>query len=140
MKRRFLLAMPLVAFLVGCGGGSLPSRAINLNEDVVVSLGETVLLRGEGTTVQIESVLEDSRCPVNADCVQAGQVRVSIKVVSGAGTFTQETKFPLLPTETPPPPASGYYIALLGVTPDRFAGVSIPLAEYRFTIRVSKVG
>jgi hypothetical protein len=137
MKRRILLFTFLVP-LVGCSGGDLPSREITLNESTVVQLGEAVLLRGEGTTVQLESVLEDSRCPPFADCVQAGQIRVRVRVIGTRGSFTQEAKMPILPTELLAPPESGYFVALTAVTPDG-SFTPIPPANYRLTIRVSKV-
>lgn len=139
MKRRLFLIMPLIGLIVGCGGGSQPSREINLNEDVIVSLGETVLLRGEGATVAIESRLEDTRCPVDAQCAQAGSVVVRARVNSSEGSFTQDIKYPLLPTEVPAPPTSDYNVILKVVTPDRRVDTTIALSDYRFTIRVSKV-
>jgi hypothetical protein len=129
--------MSLVALLWGCSGGSSPSREIDLNESAVVRLGETVLVRGEGTTLQMEAVLEDSRCPPNADCIQAGAIRIRVRAVTNQGTFTQESKMPVLPTELLPPSPSGYSVVLTNVLPDgSFA--RIPDADYRFTIRVSK--
>jgi hypothetical protein len=50
-----------------------------------------------GETVRVGSVrvtplvlLEDSRCPARVQCVWAGQVRISAKVASRAGTQTRE--------------------------------------------------
>jgi hypothetical protein len=137
MTRRFLLFVSL-ALLAGCSGGELPSRQIDLNESAVVQLGETVLLRGEGTTVQLESVLEDSRCPPNADCIRAGQIRVRVRVVGGRGSFTQEARLPDSSSELPPPPESGYNVVLTAVTPGGSLS-PIPPANYRLTIRVSRV-
>jgi len=60
---------------------------INQSERVAIRLGEekTVL----GVTIAPLEVLEDSRCPVNANCIQAGTVRVRAKLVSGLGEADQ---------------------------------------------------
>ncbi|MFD2578528.1 hypothetical protein ACFSTD_07775 [Novosphingobium colocasiae] len=62
------------------------------------------------------TVLEDSRCPMNARCVWAGQVRLSVRVETGAGTRDME-----ITTGKPLPVADGT-LELAEVQPDRVAG------------------
>lgn len=45
-----------------------------------VDLGATVT--NDGIKIEFEEVLEDSRCPVNVQCVWAGQARVKVNVSS----------------------------------------------------------
>lgn len=131
--------MPLMALIAGCSGGSQPAtRQIDLNENVVVQLQETVEIRNEATTVRLESVAEDSRCPANAECVQAGQLRIAIKVAGYRGTYAQESKLPILPTELPAPAASGYQVTLIDAPLPGESRTS-PLPSWPVTIRVSKV-
>ncbi|MCJ2186447.1 hypothetical protein [Novosphingobium beihaiensis] len=47
------------------------------------ALGQTVQV--DGPQVTPLKVLEDSRCPANARCVWAGQVRLRIRVRTGSG-------------------------------------------------------
>jgi hypothetical protein len=53
-------------------------------------IGETV--SAFGVVITPEAVLEDSRCPVDVVCIQAGTVRVRASLVSGMGTAVQEMK------------------------------------------------
>lgn len=48
-----------------------------------IGLGSTVT--SDGVKIQFEEVLEDSRCPVNVQCVWAGQARVKVNI-SGPNT------------------------------------------------------
>lgn len=91
-------------------------------------IGETVSVGGPKVTPL--AVLEDSRCPMNARCVWAGQVRLSIRVETGAGTRDME-----ITTGKPLPVADGA-LELAEVTPDRVAGGEnggpIKPQDYRF--------
>ncbi len=88
-----------------------------------VPLGETfVLTPGEATQVAdglflvgFDAVLEDSRCPANANCVWAGEVKVQVSVdgqlltlTLGASTDTGENTADL---------GNGYLLTLLDVQP-----------------------
>jgi hypothetical protein len=138
MKRRFFLLAPLFV-LVGCSGGNTPSRSIDLNQDAVLSIGETVEVMGEGTTLKATEILEDSRCPPNADCIQAGRIRVRFQIVNSKGTFFQEAALPKPEAETTEAPASGYRPTLSQATPLPFLGQTVPVGDYRLTIKLIKV-
>jgi hypothetical protein len=138
MKRHFLFFAPLF-FLVGCGGGDTPSRSIDLNQNAVLSIGETVQVTGEDTTLKADAVLEDSRCPANADCIQAGRIRVRFQIVNNKGTFSQEAVLPKPEAETTEAPASGYRPVLDEATPLPTAGKTVPLRDYRLTVKLIKV-
>lgn len=61
-------------------------QAINTGERISIGLGKSGTMFG--TTLIPTEVLEDSRCPVDVQCIQAGRVRVRTTVVSGMGTST----------------------------------------------------
>lgn len=77
-------------------------------------------------------VVEDSRCPYDVQCVQAGTVRVRATVTSGLGTstpvFTLGTPF-TTEVET---------ITLISVTPTKESGKTIASTDYRLTFKVTK--
>lgn len=56
-----------------------------------VGLGTTVT--SDGIEIEFEEVLEDSRCPVDVQCVWAGQARVKVKV---SGTDLPEESLDLI--------------------------------------------
>ena len=43
-------------------------------------MGESVGVKGGDFTVEFSSVIEDSRCPMNARCVWEGNARIALKV------------------------------------------------------------
>lgn len=77
-------------------------------------------------------VVEDSRCPKDVQCIQAGTVRVETRVVSGLGTSTPT--FTLGKSIT----TEAEIITLMSVDPLREAGKAIGSKEYVFTFKVSK--
>jgi|SRR3990167_10239605 len=85
-----------------------------------------------GVTITPRQVLEDSRCPVDVTCIQAGTVRVRADLTSGLGTANQifELGKPIT-TETE-------IVELIGVGPQSISGRQIDASQYRFTFRISK--
>jgi hypothetical protein len=53
------------------------------DESVTVGLGKQVALDSGLLKVKFLSVLEDSRCPMNATCVWAGRVRIKAVITKG---------------------------------------------------------
>jgi len=106
MKLLSILAAPLA--LAACATTSPPdgiARA-GLNERAYV----------DGPYVTPLAVLEDSRCPMNARCVWAGRVRLSVRIDLGSRSETRE-----IATDAPIQVADGQ-LALVEVQPDRMAG------------------
>ena len=77
-------------------------------------------------------VLEDSRCPIDVQCIQAGTVRLQARLVSGLGTAQQEFKL------GQPITTEAEEVTLATVTPAPKAGVKIAESEYVFTFTVVK--
>lgn len=57
-----------------------PSVEVPLDQDFELALGRTVSIAGTPQRVTFEAVPEDSRCPIDAVCVWAGNARVSLRV------------------------------------------------------------
>lgn len=92
-------------------------------------LGQTV--RVDGPRVTPLEVLEDSRCPMNARCVWAGQVRVRVRIESGTGGIVELT------SGKPVNVADGT-LELVEVRPDKVAGSgngAVTPTDYRFGLR-----
>lgn len=103
---------------------ALPDTATGL------SLGEL----GSFETISIRplSIEEDSSCPTDVTCIQAGTVRLKIEVVASTGTSTSIVKLgEELTTE-------GMKITLTSVTPAKNSKITIREADYRFNFSVSK--
>jgi hypothetical protein len=101
--------------------------------------GETLLLTKidqsvSGLNVKITplQVLEDSRCPHDVQCIQAGTVRVRVQLTSGLGTSMQT--FTLNKSIT----TEAEIITLVSVDPQKESTVTITPGEYRFVFKIAK--
>lgn len=85
-----------------------------------------------GVTVTPLEVLDDSRCPVDVQCVWAGTAHVKARVMSGLGT--SEMTFAL----GEPVTTEAETITLTGLSPAPHSGTDILQADYRLTFEASK--
>jgi hypothetical protein len=93
------------------------------------ALGQTVTV--DGPRITPLEVLEDSRCPMNARCVWAGQLRLRVRIESGTGGTVELT------SGKPVNVADGT-LELVEVRPDKVAGSAngtVKPADYRFGLR-----
>lgn len=99
---------------------------------VTVALNESVSALGVSMTPL--SVEEDSRCPSDVTCIQAGQVRLNVMTVDGMGTST--TMITLGATE--PITTETVSIWLTDVLPVKVSTNPTEDTEYRFTFKVDR--
>src|SRR5690606_19131499 len=88
MRAAFSLIAPFA--LAACASTAEPPSPAPIEADGIAraELGERVYV--DGPYVTPLAVLEDSRCPMNARCVWAGRVRLSIRVDLGSRSETRE--------------------------------------------------
>lgn len=86
----------------------------------------------DGLAIRVASVLEDSRCPSDVNCIQAGTVRVSLRTTSASGASANELGLGSSVT------TESQKITFLRVTPENRSTQRITDADYRFTFEVSK--
>lgn len=120
------LILPLLAPLALAGCVTSHASADGIAR---AALGQTVAV--DGPKVTPLEVLEDSRCPMNARCVWAGQVRLKVRVHLGAGDQIREL------TSGKPVQVADGTLELVEVLPDRVAGEGQALnpKDYRFGFR-----
>jgi hypothetical protein len=80
----------------------------------------------DGPYVTPLEVLEDSRCPINARCIWAGRVRLSVKIDLGSRSETRE-----ITTEKAIDVADGS-LSIAAVEPGQMAGTTTDAKDYRF--------
>lgn len=96
--------------------------------NVTLALGQVAHFKN--ISIRPLKLIEDSRCPVDVQCIQAGTVRVQIEVVSGMGTSTSiVTLNKTFITEAEA-------ITLTSVTPGKVSTVHNAESDYRFTFSV----
>ena len=81
--RRLLALALLAAALSGCVTYKTRSDGITR-----LRIGETAAVGGPRVTPL--RVVSDSRCPVGVQCVWAGELRIEVKVTTGAGAANRE--------------------------------------------------
>ena len=97
---------------------------------VTLALGETAQF--EGISIRPIELIEDSRCPINALCIQTGTVRVKLEVVSGLGTSTNTIELNKEVT------TEAETVSFLLAEPSRVADETVNSEDYRFTFSVEK--
>ncbi len=105
----------------------------------ILPYGNTTLRLGEraqfpALSVTPVAIEEDSRCPSDVQCIQAGTVRVKVEFVSAAGTTTGVLKLDEVLT------TKAESITLMGVEPGKISTATTSLEAYRFTIKVVPQG
>lgn len=116
--------------------GPASSGVVGVDRDFELRAGQTARVEGTAVTVSFVNVTEDSRCPVDVQCVWAGNGAVSLVLTDDAGSrssaILHTTLFPRSVR------VSGYEIVLTGLKPDPRPGAPIPLANYVAALRVTR--
>jgi hypothetical protein len=94
-------------------------------------LGESITM--SDVTIKPYEILEDSRCPVDVICIQAGTVRIKAMFTSGLGTVSQEFKLNM------PITTEAEQIILTKVLPERSSKEQLEPGDYLFVFEVSKL-
>jgi hypothetical protein len=95
-----------------------------------IKIGET--MTAGALTLKAIRVIEDSRCPADVQCIQAGRVRLEVQASSPQGTNTI-----ILGSDTSLTHGK-YIISLVGVTPTTKSSQQIKASDYIFTISVAE--
>lgn len=116
--------------------GPLPNTQPNKNTNLLpvkkdgLGLGELGIF--ESISIRSLSIEEDSRCPIDVTCIQAGTVRLKIQVISSSGTSTSIVKLGQEFT------TEGVRITLVNVTPVKNSKINVLEKDYRFNFSVTK--
>lgn len=101
------------------------------NGTVEAGLGQTVSVAG--VTITPTQVLEDSRCPTDVQCIQAGTVRLQVSVVNGGKKSEQVL------TLGEPVAVDKVVVTLVSVTPAKVSTVTLHDADYHFEFSIKKL-
>lgn len=119
----FAICAPLL--IAGCATSPIVDAGPPLPEGSPAALGRPVNAAGLALTPM--RVIEDSRCPANARCVQAGRIVVETRV-DGPGW---RESLPMTLGE--PAGVRGYILNLVSAEPGQMAGgPAIDPVDYRF--------
>jgi hypothetical protein len=133
-------ADPAVSMATSTPATSTPSAATPVPESFASdhAFGTVTLRLNEvasfpnGFSMRPVAIVEDSRCPQNARCIWAGQIRVSVRVRSGMAA--SEQVLTLEDTMT----TEAEEITFVGAEPGKLAGKEIADTDYRLTFEVKE--
>jgi hypothetical protein len=104
-------------------------------QNVEVLINKEVAARG-GLKIMFVELVEDSRCPVDVDCVWAGNAKIKVRV-------TKNGKSKVLELNTmgraAVPSYAGYRFKLQGLSPELRSNVRINRNAYTASIEITKV-
>jgi hypothetical protein len=117
------------------GQTTQPVKEVSLDEAFTIKIGEQVEIKDINLRVAFVSVEEDSRCPVDVDCVWAGNAKLNVEVKRSKKKYISAS----LNTTVNPKEIDykGYTIKLLRLSPDRKVNVSPDPASYEATLVVT---
>src|SRR5262249_12271428 len=103
---------------------------------VSIAKGHEKAIQRSGTKIKFLDVVEDSRCPVDVNCVWAGNAKVKVEVRSGRGrSRIFELNSALAPTVIS---YAGYDFRLVNLMPALRSNVRINPDKYVATIEVKR--
>jgi len=130
MKSLFLALIFTLAF------GSLIQTSAQTAQTVKVLVGKQKKAARSRITVKFVSLIEDSRCPDDAQCIQAGNATIKVLVSKGGESRTLEMNTNLgAKGDT----FEGYAIYLTSLTPTPKSNIRINRNAYTATFSVSRL-
>ena len=141
---RHLTTALLIAALAACSSNSSTGTDARAQTSQTVEqreigrafemkIGETISV-GE-LRLTFRSVEGDSRCPIDAICVWAGDAEIALKIDQGSQSAVAALHTMLEPKQTV---WNGYTISLVSIAPSRSASSSIDPAAYRAQLLVTR--
>jgi len=127
--RAFLVLLAVAA--LGCNG---PTE-VAVDEEFTLGVGESVTIGRTGIIVTFEDMLEDSRCPINAYCVWAGNARIQLAVSTPARRVVLQTRSDSNYAVVHQEGIRQLVVQLGNLLPEPVAGEPIDKQAYRATLK-----
>jgi hypothetical protein len=138
MSGRFLLRrlnrMRLALLAVLALGACRPVTTVEPEREFTLAVGQEARISGSDITLVIDSVANESRCPSDVTCIQAGDADVRLRVRDG-----QESSHTIHALKEPRSASfNGYTITLVELSPTPRSTVRIQQRDYRARLRLSR--
>lgn len=96
-----------------------------------VALAPDVTAEVSGLSIRFNSLVQDNRCPVDVQCIEAGAVTVNVTLEYEGKSETRN-----LPSDEVPHEFMGNKISIIAVSPEARSTVSIKPNQYKVTFKV----
>ena len=142
--RHLSTALLITAALAACSGNAATGTDAKVQTSPSVTqrevgqafdmkIGETISVGDLRLTFR--SVESDSRCPIDAVCVWAGDAEIALKIEQGSQAAVAALHTTLEPKKTE---WNGYTIALVSVSPSRNSATAVKPGDYRAHLIVTR--
>jgi hypothetical protein len=131
MKTLFLTIVITLAF------GVFQFAGAQTNQTLKVQINQQKTLPKSKLTIKFLSLVEDSRCPTDTNCVWAGNAQIKVKISKGKESKTFDLNTNLDPNIVS---FAGYEIKLAALNPKPASNIRINRNGYTATFAVSKAG
>ena len=135
-----ILSLPVLCLFLtaACNNQNPVGPTVALDQQFVLAPGEIASIEGTVVRVLFEEVASDSRCPINALCVTAGDAVVVIRVTeqSGSSRYELHISDPSRRHAT----HRDVRVELVALQPHPISGRRTDPAEYRATFTASRSG
>lgn len=136
MGRVWSLAGVLVVLVLLAGCIARPGEVrASLGSEFTLAIGKTASVAGENLKVRFIGVTEDSRCPANVVCIQAGRAVMTLQVND---RDTAETLSLVEPGRSTPEVTYQDYTLTFHLEPYPVAGVEVLPDQYRLFLRIDR--
>lgn len=128
-----LVSLLLLYLTVGCAAEN-PAAPTPIDLQLTLAPGQTAGVEGTGVGLRFDRVTGDSRCPIDAICVQGGDASVHITVL----TPGEAAAYELHTGSMQPVRHRALTIELVDLQPYPFSARPVEPSEYRATLRVTR--
>ncbi|MCM2255106.1 MAG: hypothetical protein NDJ94_05490 [Vicinamibacteria bacterium] len=132
---RTLRAALAALFAIACGSSPAdPSTApaAALGQPTKLGMGQAASFDSGRFELGLRQVLEDSRCPADALCIQAGAGRLAAWVVTATGRREAELRTDAWPS------FDGYAVQVTALEPYPYSNIRIDPSKYVATVIVTR--
>jgi hypothetical protein len=133
-----MVFLMMAACLAACGEGptSSSTMTVPLGREFTLRVGETAVVDDTSLRISVDKVAQDSRCPLDVQCVWEGDAAVSVLIAGPAaplpyelhtsGRYAQEVTH------------GAYQVTLVRLDPTPRSSVPLAPGDYRATLRVTR--
>lgn len=114
-----------------CEFSQCPDVTTATSSDITLGIGQTGTFGNFKIT--LNSFVQDSRCPIDVQCIQAGAVNVNVTFMSGPHSETKN-----MPSDEVPQQFDEYHISIVKVAPSRESHRVIDPSAYFITFHITK--
>ena len=130
--KAFLL---LASFVIACS--SSMSTTVQLPATVKMRVGDSATIRGTSWTLVFDSVVSDSRCPIDVQCIQAGEAVLAMQLANPHAE-PQPPDNPRFTLGSRPVTVEGFRLTQVEITPVRHVNQAIAQKSYAAKLHIEQ--